>query len=68
MKAGRVIVEQGDIREETYGKSLHIDPGYDPGLVPDIARWFEDHYSIQFANYPVDASYLHSPEVVACGK
>ena len=68
MKAGRVIVEQGDIREETYGKSLHIDPGYDPGLVPDIARWFEDHYSIQFANYPVDASYLHSPEIVACGK
>ncbi|MBA4019981.1 MAG: formylmethanofuran dehydrogenase subunit A [Pirellula sp.] len=67
IKAGRVIVEQGDIREETYGKSLHIAPAFDPGLVPDIARWFEDHYSIQFANYPVDASYLHSPEIVGCG-
>ena len=29
IKAGRIIVEQGEIREETYGKTLHVAPEYD---------------------------------------
>ena len=44
IKAGRVIVEQGEIREETYGKTLHVAPEYDHDIEPDIQRWFEDSY------------------------
>ena len=29
IKAGRIIVEQGEIRKETYGKTLHVTPHYD---------------------------------------
>ena len=29
IKSGRVIVEQGEIREESYGKTLHVAPEYD---------------------------------------
>jgi formylmethanofuran dehydrogenase subunit A len=47
------------------GKLLHVEPSYDPGAVEDIQKWFEPYYSIQFANYPVDGSYLQEHEVVA---
>lgn len=67
IKAGEVIVEQGEIRQDTYGRTLHVAPVYDEGMVPDIRAWFEDHYTIQFANYPVDAAYLsHGGTEVKC--
>jgi formylmethanofuran dehydrogenase subunit A len=58
IKGGEVIVEQGEIRQELYGTSLHVQPGYDESLLPDIRKWFENYYTIQFGNYPVQESYL----------
>jgi formylmethanofuran dehydrogenase subunit A len=66
IKSGQVIVEQGEIRNDTEGRTLHVAPEFDPGAVPDIEAWFEEHYTIQFANYPVDASYLPHGERIAC--
>ena len=57
LKAGRIIVERGEIRAETYGPTLHVAPQYDEGALLDIRKWFEAYYTIQFANYPVDESY-----------
>jgi formylmethanofuran dehydrogenase subunit A len=65
IKDGRVIVEQGEIRAETYGRTLHVAPEYDRDVESDISRWFEESYSIQWRNYPVDDSYLHDHEVVS---
>ena len=42
IKDGRIIVEQGEIREETYGKTLHVAPDYDRDIEPDIRNWFEE--------------------------
>ena len=61
---GRIVVEQGEIRETFNGKLLHVEPAYDEAAVDDIQKWFEQFYSIQFANYSVDESYLHDHEVV----
>ena len=36
IKSGRIIVEQGEIREETYGKTLHVAPEYDRDIEKDI--------------------------------
>src|SRR5437879_11165625 len=58
LKAGEIIVESGEIRKEVFGRTLHVDVGSDDGLLPDIKKWFESFYTIQFANYPVDSSYL----------
>ncbi len=58
IKAGEVVVEQGEVRAEVYGKTLHAAVNYDEGAVADIKKWFEAYYTIQFANYPVDESYL----------
>ncbi len=58
IKRGEVVAEQGEIRQEVYGKTLYVAPEYDKGVLPDIKKWFEPAYTIQFANYPVDESYL----------
>lgn len=62
---GEIVVEQGDIRQNAIGRTLHVEPSFDPASVDDIRAWFEEFYSIQFANYPVDDSYLHEHEVVS---
>lgn len=64
IKSGRILVEQGDIREEFFGKTIHVAPSYDPGAERHIGQWFEDFYSIRFRNYPVTNDYLHESEVV----
>ncbi len=66
IKAGQVIVEQGEIREPTFGKTLHVAPEYDAGIEPDIAEWFEKYYSVRFRNYPVSTDYMPAAEKVAC--
>lgn len=66
IKDGRVIVEQGEIRDPTPGKTLHVAPEYDPAVETDIADWFEKYYSVRFRNYPVSADYLHQHELVGC--
>ena len=58
LKAGEVVVEQGEIRREVYGRTLHVAPATTTADVPDIKKWFEAYYTIQFANYPVDETYL----------
>ncbi len=64
IKAGRVIVEHGELRDPLLGKTLHVAPDYDREAEADIRQWFEAHYSIRWRNYPVDDSYLHAAEVV----
>jgi formylmethanofuran dehydrogenase subunit A len=62
------VVEQGEIRAEMYSPTLHVAPVYDAGTLPDIKKWFEAYYTIQFANYPVDEHYMaHGGTAVECG-
>ena len=69
LKAGEVIVEQGEIRLERFGRTLHVAPGYDEAMMPDIRKWFEANYTIQFANYAVDEHYMaHGSTTVPCGR
>ena len=69
LKGGVLVVEQGDIRAELFGRTLYAAAEYDEGVLPDVRRWFEAYYSVQFANYPVGADCLaHGSTAVACGK
>lgn len=67
IKTGRFVIENGELREPLFGKTLHVAPEYDREVETDIAQWFERYYSIRFRNYPVTESYLESAEVVRCG-
>jgi formylmethanofuran dehydrogenase subunit A len=66
IKAGQIIVENGEIREAPDGKTLHVAPEYDRDVEADIAAWFEQYYSVQFRNYPVTDNYIHAAEQIAC--
>jgi formylmethanofuran dehydrogenase subunit A len=67
IKAGRMLVEDGEARDPVQGKTLHVAPAYDPSVEEDIGNWFEQYYSIRFRNYPVTDSYLAEAEKVPCG-
>lgn len=68
IKAGRIVVEKGEIREDLLGTSLHVAPNFDQGCVDDIRSWFEQYYTIRFANYPVAREHLSNGGVlVPCG-
>jgi formylmethanofuran dehydrogenase subunit A len=67
IKNGVLVVEQGEIRAKLFGRTLHVAPQYDEGVLPDIRKWFEAYYTVQFANYPVDPSCLaEGGTAVAC--
>ena len=53
LKAGQVIVEDGELRAWPDGRTLLAAPGFDPAEEAAIAAWFEASSTIQFANYPV---------------
>ena len=61
---GEVVVDDGEVRSNSEGKLLHVAPEFDLYMIPDIQSWFEDHYTIQFRNYPVGQDYLTNPELV----
>ncbi|MFQ3593007.1 MAG: amidohydrolase family protein, partial [Gemmataceae bacterium] len=54
-KAGELVVEQGEIRQELYGTTLHARTHFDAAETQRIRAWFEDFYTVQFAHYPVEA-------------
>ena len=64
IKDGEILVEDGEIRKETFGRTLYVDPGYDPDTEAHIAEWFEQYYSVRFRNYPVGDNYLHNAEQI----
>lgn len=53
-KAGELVVEQGEIRREVFGPTLHAITGYDASDTDHIRAWFEEFYTVRFGNYPVE--------------
>jgi formylmethanofuran dehydrogenase subunit A len=66
LKAGEVVVEEGEIRHVVEGRSFVVQPPYDPGIENYIRPFFEDYYTMSFDNYPVEFSRLVDPQVFAC--
>ena len=53
IKAGRVLIEQGEIRETIEGITLQTAPAYDSDVIPSIRQWFDASYTMQFNNYSI---------------
>ena len=58
VRAGEVVVDDGEIRTSSSGKLIHVSPDFDQSVLPDIQAWFEKYYTIQWRNYPVDEHFL----------
>jgi formylmethanofuran dehydrogenase subunit A len=65
IKEGEIIVEEGHIRQEIYGRTLYVSPNYDPSIEKEIRDYFEKYYTVQFENYPVQLEhYLPRPQEI----
>jgi formylmethanofuran dehydrogenase subunit A len=64
IKAGEVIVENGEIRRDFVGRSFHVAPAYDAAIEDAIRKWFADFYTIEFENYPVSMEYVDHAEPI----
>ena len=61
IKAGRVIVEDGELREAPAGDLLRVEAEHDGTIERTLRPLFEEHYSVQLANYPVREPWLLEP-------
>ena len=62
---GEVLVDDGEIKKTVEGRTHFVAPTYDEACVPDIQKWFEANYSMQFRNYEVGEHYIHDPVKIA---
>jgi len=65
LKAGEVLIDDGELRATPFGKTIHIAPQYDADRVPHIRDWFQQYYSLQFANYSVRDDEVLATELVS---
>lgn len=61
LKGGRHVVEAGEACASPMGRTLHVAPGFDEAILPEIGAWFARDSTIDFANYGVRDEDLASP-------
>jgi formylmethanofuran dehydrogenase subunit A len=71
VKAGTLVVEEGELRRAPSGRRLHVRPPFDVGVTRDLASYFDRHATVRFANYPIgelrDAPSPLAPQASAAG-
>ena len=67
IKAGQVIVEEGDIRKMVDGREFIVHPSYDQGVEEYLRPLFEQHYTMSFDNYPVEPERVEGADIRECG-
>lgn len=53
LKAGEVILENGELRATPTGATHHVAPDYDRDMDDDIRQWINDNYTVRFGNYTI---------------
>jgi formylmethanofuran dehydrogenase subunit A len=67
IKGGEVVLDDGELRLWSDGRTLHVAPDVEEDDDPAIAGWFEASSSISFANYPVRDEEVANASHVPCG-
>ena len=67
IKAGQVIVEEGDIRRMVDGREFIVHPSYDQGVEEYLRPLFEQYYTMSFDNYPVEPERVEGADIRECG-
>ncbi len=53
VKAGALVVEEGQLRRATAGRRLFVRPQYDRAIERRLKRYFDDYATVAFEHYPV---------------
>ena len=64
VKAGEVVVDDGDLKSSGFGRTLHTAPEYDPAIEREVKKWFARDSSISFKNYGVAADEVENLLIV----
>ncbi len=65
IKSGELFINNHEFCADYLGRTLHVAPEYDKAIEETIKPFFEDYYSIQFENYPVDERYTQGGEFIS---
>jgi formylmethanofuran dehydrogenase subunit A len=63
IKAGKVVVEEGDIRQMSEGREFVVRPGYDESVEAYLRPLFQQYYTLSFENYPVELERIEGAEI-----
>ncbi|KIX12129.1 formylmethanofuran dehydrogenase subunit A [Dethiosulfatarculus sandiegensis] len=66
-KQGELVVRNGKVIKSVPGRTMLIKPSYDKAIVGHIKKWFDESYTINFANFPMTQEELAQAKIVACG-
>jgi len=51
IKAGSLVVEDGQLRRAPAGRRLAVRPEYDAAVTTDVKRFFDQYACVAFENY-----------------
>ncbi|MCA9064999.1 MAG: formylmethanofuran dehydrogenase subunit A, partial [Planctomycetaceae bacterium] len=66
IKAGEVVIEEGDIRETPQGREYVCRPPMAPDIDDFLRPRFEDCYTMSFENYPVELERIEHVAMHEC--
>ncbi|MCI0703089.1 MAG: formylmethanofuran dehydrogenase subunit A [Planctomycetia bacterium] len=67
LKAGQLIIEEGELRNTIEGSQFASKPTYDASIEDYLRPLFQQHYTVSFENYPVTEECIHGLNVQQCG-
>lgn len=67
IKAGEIVVEEGDIRNVHEGREFIVQPAFDGAIEDYLRPLFQQYYTMSFENYPVPLERIEHPDVRPCG-
>jgi len=66
IKAGEIVVEEGEIRSQSDGNEFVVKPAFDPGIEDYLRPLFQQQYTMSFENYPVELERLEHAKIHSC--
>jgi formylmethanofuran dehydrogenase subunit A len=66
IKAGEVVVEEGDVRSGAEGRAFLVRPSFDQQIEDYLRPLFQQVYTMSFDNYPVELERLEHADLRAC--
>jgi formylmethanofuran dehydrogenase subunit A len=66
IKAGEVVVEEGEIRKVVEGREFLVRPHYDEKIEEYLRPVFQHNYTMSFENYPVELERVEGAVVREC--
>ena len=66
IKAGEIVVEEGEIRAVTQGREFIARPAFDEQIEAYLRPLFEKVYTMSFDNYAVELERLAQPDIHPC--